>query len=91
MLGKLERVAAFAQAQGARMLPIAANVREPGQVAALFARIAAECGTLTAVVNNAGAQFPQVAIDFSVKGLSAVVDIPGQPRGQLHDWRGDDG
>ena len=73
-LAKLERVAAFAQAQGARMLAIAANVREPDEVAALFARIAAECGTLTAVVNNAGGQFPQAAIDFSVKGWNAVID-----------------
>lgn len=73
-LDKLERVAAFAQAQGARMLPIAANVREPAEVAALFARIGAECGSLTAVVNNAGGQFPQAAIDFSVKGWKAVID-----------------
>ena len=71
---KLERVAAFAQAQGARMLPIAANVREPDEVAALFARVKAECGTLTAVVNNAGGQFPQAAIDFSVKGWNAVIN-----------------
>ena len=72
-LAKLERVAAFAQTQGARMLPIAANVREPDEVAALFARIGADCGTLTAVVNNAGGQFPQAAIDFSVKGWNAVI------------------
>ena len=73
-LEKLERVAAFAQAQGARVLPIAANVREPDEVAALFARIGAECGTLTAVVNNAGGQFPQAAIDFSAKGWNAVIN-----------------
>ncbi len=73
-LAKLERVAAFARAQGARVLPIAANVREPAEVAALYARVKAECGTLTAVVNNAGGQFPQAAIDFSVKGWNAVVD-----------------
>ncbi|HEY2561291.1 MAG TPA: SDR family oxidoreductase [Caldimonas sp.] len=73
-LDKLERVAAFARDQGARMLPIVANVRDPEQVAALFARIAAECGTLAAVVNNAGGQFAQPAIDFSVKGWNAVVD-----------------
>lgn len=71
---KLERVAAFARSGGARLLPIAANVRDPAQVDALFARIAAECGVLTAVVNNAGGQFPQPAIDFSVKGWNAVVD-----------------
>lgn len=68
-LEKLERVAQFARHHGARMLPIATNVREPEQVEALFARIGAECGTLAAVVNNAGGQFAQPAIDFSVKGL----------------------
>ena len=73
-LEKLERVAAFALSKGARVLPIAANVREPAQVADLFARVEAECGTLAAVVNNAGGQFPQAAIDFSVKGWNAVVD-----------------
>ena len=73
-LDKLERVAAFAGGQGARILPVVANVREPEQVAALFAHISTECGTLTAVVNNAGGQFAQPAIDFSVKGWNAVVD-----------------
>lgn len=71
---KLDRVAAFARAQGARILPIVTNVRDPEQVQALFARIAAECGTLAAVVNNAGGQFPQPAIDFSAKGWGAVID-----------------
>ncbi len=71
---KLDRVAAFAKAQGACILPIVANMRDPEQVQALFARITAECGTLAAVVNNAGGQFPQPAIDFSPKGWGAVID-----------------
>jgi len=71
---KLDKVAAFARTQGARMLPIVADVREPDTVQALFARIGQECGTLTAVVNNAGGQYPQAAIDFSVKGWSAVIN-----------------
>lgn len=71
---KLDRVAAFAKEQGARILPISTNVRDPEQVQALFARIAGECGTLAAVVNNAGGQFPQPAIDFSAKGWGAVID-----------------
>ncbi|CAN7722288.1 SDR family oxidoreductase [Variovorax sp. LjRoot175] len=71
---KLDQVTAFAKEKGARMLPIAANVRDPQQVEALFARIASECGTLTAVVNNAGGQYPQPAIDFSAKGWNAVID-----------------
>jgi citronellol/citronellal dehydrogenase len=71
---KLERVAAFARDHGARVLPMVANVREPEQVEALFARVAADCGTLTAVINNAGGQFAQPAIDYAVKGWKAVVD-----------------
>ena len=71
---KLERVAAFARDRGARVTPMVVNVREPDQVEALFARITAECGTLGAVVNNAGGQFPQHAIDYAVKGWKAVID-----------------
>ena len=71
---KLDKVVAFARAQGAHMLPIVANVREPDDVQALFARIGKECGTLTAVINNAGGQYPQAAIDFSVKGWNAVIN-----------------
>jgi len=71
---KLERVAAFARDHGARVVPMVANVREPEQVEALFARVAADCGTLTAVINNAGGQFAQPAIDYAVKGWKAVVD-----------------
>ena len=73
-LDKLERLAAFAKEQGAHVLPIAANVREPEEVQALFERVTAECGTLTAVINNAGGQFAQPAIDYAVKGWKAVID-----------------
>jgi citronellol/citronellal dehydrogenase len=72
--GKLERVAAEASARGATVVPRTANIRDPDAVAALFAAVAAEDGTLAAVVNNAGGQFPQPAIDFSVKGWNAVID-----------------
>jgi uncharacterized protein (DUF849 family)/NAD(P)-dependent dehydrogenase (short-subunit alcohol dehydrogenase family) len=71
---KLDRVAAFARDRGARVLPIATNVRDPEQVAQLFDRITKDCGPLTGVVNNAGGQFPQPAIDFSVKGWNAFID-----------------
>ncbi len=71
---KLDRVASFAGEHGAKILAIATNVRDPEQVAQLFDRIAKDCGPLTAVVNNAGGQFSQPAIDFSVKGWNAVID-----------------
>lgn len=50
------------------------NIREPEQVEQLFATITRDHGPLTAVVNNAGGQFAQSAIDFSVKGWKAVID-----------------
>lgn len=73
-LEKLERVAEEARAHGCEVLPMAVNIREPEQVESLFEVIAREHGTLHAVVNNAGGQFPQHAIDFSAKGWRAVID-----------------
>lgn len=71
---KLEQVARFARSKGASVMPVAANVREPEQVAALFRRVEDECGRLDHLVNNAGGQFPQPAIDMAPKGWAAVVN-----------------
>jgi citronellol/citronellal dehydrogenase len=71
---KLEAVERFAAGRGAQVRGRAANVRDPEQVAALFDWLAQEAGVLAAVVNNAGGQFPQAAIDFSAKGWNAVID-----------------
>ena len=49
------------------------DIREPDSVAALFASVAEE-GGIDILVNSAGGQFPQPAIDFSVKGWNAVVN-----------------
>ncbi len=61
-------------ATGVRCLAISTDIREPEQVDALFARATDELGVLDLVVNNAGGQFPQHAIDVSDKGWRAVVD-----------------
>jgi citronellol/citronellal dehydrogenase len=71
---KLERVAREAEEHGATIVPLPVNIREPEQVEALFATIVRDHGVLSAVINNAGGQFPQNAIDFSVKGWKAVID-----------------
>jgi len=71
---KLDAVAAFLKAKKARVLPIAMNVREPAQVDELYQRVHDELGGLDYVVNNAGGQFPQAAIDFPDKGWAAVVN-----------------
>ncbi len=72
--GKLEAVAKFAKKKKARILDVPANVREPEQVDALYARVHAEFGRLDILVNNAGGQFPGPAIDFPDKGWNAVVN-----------------
>ena len=71
---KLERVVAEASERGYSIDPMGTNIRDSAQVSALFETIARRHGTLMAIVNNAGGQFPQAAIDFSEKGWKAVVD-----------------
>lgn len=71
---KLEKVAAFVRGKGGTVLVVPTNVREPEQVDALYQRIHAEYGRLDYVVNNAGGQFPQNAIDFAPKGWAAVIN-----------------
>ena len=50
------------------------TIRDPAQVADLIAEVVATHGRLDLLVNNAGGQFPQSAIDYSVKGWHAVID-----------------
>ncbi|PPE75717.1 short-chain dehydrogenase [Solimonas fluminis] len=71
---KLEKVAAFVRGKGGTVLVVPTNVREPEQVDALYQRIHAEFGRLDYVVNNAGGQFPQNAIDYAPKGWAAVIN-----------------
>ncbi len=50
------------------------TIRDPEAVTALFDAVGAAWGGIDILVNNAGGQFPQAAIDFSVKGWNAVID-----------------
>ena len=50
------------------------SIRDPEAVARLFDVVAERFGVIDVLVNNAGGQFPQAAIDFSPKGFNAVVD-----------------
>jgi len=72
--GKLNRVAEEAASRGLEIVPMPVNIRDPDSVEELFTAIGNEYGTLHAVVNNAGGQFPQAAIDFKVKGWRTVID-----------------
>lgn len=71
---KLERVAARLGRFGGRVETMATNIRDPDAVAALMDATFDRFGKLDVLVNNAGGQFPQAAIDYSVKGWNAVID-----------------
>jgi citronellol/citronellal dehydrogenase len=71
---RLEATAATIRKAGAACSVHAMTIRDPGQVDALVADVWKEHGRLDVLVNNAGGQFPQPAIDFSTKGWNAVID-----------------
>jgi citronellol/citronellal dehydrogenase len=50
------------------------TIRDPDQVAGLFEAAWTHYGRLDVLINNAGGQFPQPAIDYTVKGWNAVID-----------------
>jgi len=65
--GRLQRTAEGLRRLGAEVLAQSASIRDPDQVAALFDAASERFGGIDILVNNAGGQFPQAAIDFSVK------------------------
>jgi len=50
------------------------DIRDPDAVKTLFDAAWRTHGRVDGLVNSAGGQFPQPAIDFSVKGWNAVID-----------------
>lgn len=71
---RLDAAAAFLRGFGVRVTAAVVSVRDPDAVEGLLDRAWRELGPLDAVVNNAGGQFPQPALDYSRKGWLAVVD-----------------
>lgn len=61
-------------AHGLSALTVPMDIRELDQVTALFDQIYARYERLDLLVNNAGGQFPQSAIDMSANGFRAVVN-----------------
>lgn len=73
-LEKLESAASAMREAGIDVAVRAVNIREPAAVQNLFATVWEEDGPIDILVNSAGGQFPQAAIDFSPNGWKAVID-----------------
>lgn len=72
-----EKLASAVQAMRDKGLSVTGHtvdIREPDTVQALFEKVTAEDGAIDMLINSAGGQFPQAAIDFSVKGWNTVIN-----------------
>lgn len=65
---------AIASALGKNIFTRALSIRDADAVAALVTDVTDHFGRIDTVVNSAGGQFSQAAIDFSRKGWLAVID-----------------
>jgi citronellol/citronellal dehydrogenase len=71
---KLDALVELLAGRGLSASRLTVDIREPDQVGALFDEVWSERGRLDLLVNSAGGQFPQAAIDFSTKGWNAVIN-----------------
>lgn len=71
---RLDAAATLLQGLGAAVETEILTIRDPDRVAVLMDGVWQRHGRLDLLVNNAGGQFPQPALDFTVKGWNAVVD-----------------
>jgi citronellol/citronellal dehydrogenase len=71
---KLDAVAAAINARGFSCMGEPVDIRQRDTVERLFDRVVASHGGIDMLINSAGGQFPQPAIDYSVKGWRAVID-----------------
>ncbi|MFE1597636.1 SDR family NAD(P)-dependent oxidoreductase [Methylobacterium sp. ID0610] len=72
---KAEEVAAAAERLGGGAVAMPCDMGDPDQVAALFARIAAEVGAPSILVNNAGIALPGDFLDTSLDQFRRVIDV----------------
>ena len=70
----LEAAATFLRGFGGKVVTQSMTIRDPAAVDACFDALAESLGGIDILVNNGGGQFPQAALDFSVKGWNAVID-----------------
>jgi citronellol/citronellal dehydrogenase len=66
---------AMEQLVGRRPMAVPMSIREPEQVETMLDAVLDRYGKIDTLINNAGGQFPQDAIDFSRKGWLAVMDL----------------
>ncbi len=72
---KLDRTRTLIRdATGQDILALTVNIRDPDAVDMFMGTVFDTFGGLDTLVNNAGGQFPQDAMDFSRKGWLAVID-----------------
>jgi citronellol/citronellal dehydrogenase len=71
---KLDALAARMTQRELKVSSFTADIREPEAVQALFDAIWKARGRVDSLINSAGGQFPQAAIDISVKGWNAVIN-----------------
>src|SRR5437868_2827335 len=71
---KLSRVSEAIRARGLRCEPMVLDIRDRAAVDAALAAVVVRHGGIDLLVNSAGGQFPQDAIDLSAKGWRAVID-----------------
>lgn len=71
---KLDTLVAAIAGHGLKASSHVADIRDPDAVNTLFDAVRTAHGRIDCLVNSAGGQFPQPAIDFSVKGWNAVID-----------------
>jgi citronellol/citronellal dehydrogenase len=71
---KLEETAAPMRDAGLEVEAYGCNIRRPEEVELLFPAVVERFGTFDVLVNSAGGQYPQPAIDFTSKGWHAVIE-----------------
>jgi citronellol/citronellal dehydrogenase len=72
--GKLDTLVAHLASRNLKASAHAADIREPDAVKTLFDTVWTAHRRVDCLINSAGGQFPQAAIDFSIKGWNAVID-----------------
>ena len=71
---KLSALTSHLTAKGLKASASVVDIRDPDAVKTLFDAVWQAHGRIDGLINSAGGQFPQPAIDFSVKGWNAVIN-----------------